>query len=842
MFIKKFKFKNNDKANFMSLQKKGTIILVIIFAISALSCYVLLKNIMFKSTDKIEKIVVNGNLTRTHIMLKSQITYLQRLAIDWAVWDDTYEFVQSKPNKYLASNMSDSVFHNLNLNLMLITDTNGKVFYGKVMDSGNKTASDIDPKDLKTISDLGIIYNKNHEYSMYGILSLNRGLMLISSYPILHSDYSGLVKGNFLFGRYLDHALIGKLSKELNLKLSNKSDSIPKKKLNELTLYNIKKPHYIIASINDHTIKAEIEFPDLSKKQLVSLSVEIPRDVNEVGKNSMNSMLILFCIAFTIMLFLLIYLLNRFILSKVVILHNDVMNISNHKLLSERVSDFTANDELGVLSNEINNMLSVTENLNQKLQSAKDNLEIQVYERTRQLVDTNDMLQNEIIERKRIQDEITYLAYHDNLTELPNRLMFADRLTQSISLAQRTGKILGVMFLDLDGFKGINDTLGHQQGDMLLKEVSSRLTKVLRLDDTICRIGGDEFIISTCNLNNIDDIISISNKIIHCFSYPFPLKRQEYHVTCSMGVAQYPIDGSDVESLIKNADLAMYEAKACGKNQFVLCTKLMKENVIETMALTNSLYKALELNQLELYYQPQVSGVSAQINGVEALLRWHHPEFGMVSPIKFIPLAEKTCLILYIGEWVLREACRQNREWLDRGYPEMRMAVNLSVHQLKSPDIVDLVQSIIKETGINPSSLELEITESVTMDKSVVIETTLTQLKTLGISLSIDDFGTEYSSLSRLKDLPVDRVKIDKSFVHGIEVNRKDEAIITAIILLAKSLGLDTIAEGVETSTQLDFLNQKMCDEIQGYYMYMPMEAREFEKILAVQKMPPALM
>ncbi|SDL01371.1 bifunctional diguanylate cyclase/phosphodiesterase [Natronincola ferrireducens] len=441
-------------------------------------------------------------------------------------------------------------------------------------------------------------------------------------------------------------------------------------------------------------------------------------------------------------------------------------------------------------------------------------------------------ISKEIEEGEKIQEEMRYLAYHDYLTGLPNRLLLTDRLKQAIHISKRTERIIGVIFLDLDAFKIVNDSIGHDQGDELLKEVAQRLTDTLRKADTVCRMGGDEFLIIIQNLTNVNDLERIVKKIMHIFSYPFKLKEQNFYVTASAGVAIFPEDGEDVEMLIKNADIAMYKAKEKGKNQYVFCSPVMKNQVAETMKLTNCLYRAHERNELILHYQPQISHNTGKIIGVEALIRWNHPELGLVSPGKFIPIAEQTGLINPIGEWVLRTACHQNKAWQDAGFPHIRMGVNLSVYQFQDSNIVTQVESVLKETGLSPKYLELEITESIVMKETSYIVEVLNDLKKLGVIISLDDFGTEYSSLNYLKQLPIDRIKIAIQFIHGIAVSNKDEAITKAIIILAKNLGMNVIAEGVETKQQLTFLSQRMCDEVQGFYYHKPMPASEVEALL----------
>ncbi len=431
------------------------------------------------------------------------------------------------------------------------------------------------------------------------------------------------------------------------------------------------------------------------------------------------------------------------------------------------------------------------------------------------------------------EKEIERMAYYDHLTGLPNRVLFNDRLSQAIQLSLRTEKLIGVMFLDLDLFKSVNDTIGHEGGDQLLRDVSQRLSNTIRKSDTISRFGGDEFLIIMTNIQQESDIHKISNTIMHIFEEPFMVHCHEFFITASAGVAVYPQDGGDVASLIKHADIALYKAKEQGKNQYLLCSSIMKDEVAEQIRLTNQLYRALERHEFVLYYQPQVNIQSGDIIGVEALIRWQHPEMGMVSPALFIPLAEQTGLINGIGEWVLKTACAQNKAWQSQGLPPIQVAVNLSVQQFRGTDLVELVKNTLADTGLSPKFLELEITESIAIKESAAIISILNELKALGLTIAIDDFGTEYSSLSRVTQLPIDRIKMAIQFVRGIGKNQKDEAIANVIIRLAKNLNVKIIAEGVETREQLDFLKSEMCDEVQGYYYYKPMPADEISAILS---------
>ncbi|MEL4105460.1 EAL domain-containing protein [Oscillospiraceae bacterium WX1] len=439
---------------------------------------------------------------------------------------------------------------------------------------------------------------------------------------------------------------------------------------------------------------------------------------------------------------------------------------------------------------------------------------------------------NDALLKIEAEKEISFMAYHDHLTGLPNRRLFRDRLNQAIALAKRTEKLLGVIFIDLDSFKTINDTIGHEGGDSLLRTVSDKLVKSVRLSDTVSRFGGDEFLILINNIARDEDIVFIAEKIMEVLKQPFSLDGQEYNLTTSVGISMYPFDGNDMDSLIRNADIAMYKAKENGKNQFVICTTALKNEVLRKIKITNSLYRALDRDELYLNFQPQVSLTTGEIIGVEALIRWRHPELGLVSPAVFIPIAEQIGVIGDIGEWVLEAACRQAKAWQDAGLNPGTIAVNVSAYQLRNQNFTENLHKILKKTGLDPAFLEIEITESAAMNETNNVLGLMNCLRSLGILIAIDDFGTDYSSLSRLKELPIDKIKIDKQFVDGIEDSEKDQAIVRTIINLAKNLDLKVIAEGVENAAQLAFLKEEQCDDVQGYFFHKPMSAEDIENNL----------
>jgi len=425
-----------------------------------------------------------------------------------------------------------------------------------------------------------------------------------------------------------------------------------------------------------------------------------------------------------------------------------------------------------------------------------------------------------------------YLATHDTLTGLPNRTLINDRLAHAIEQAARNGMQVAVMFLDLDRFKLVNDTLGHAKGDLLLQEAAERLSECLRQSDTIGRLGGDEFIIVLENVRVAKDAVIVAQKILNAFSVPFVIEERQFYITISVGISMYPNDGEDEQTLIKNADLAMYRAKEQGRNYYQFYDPAMNIRALKRLIMESSLRYALQRDEFVLHYQPKINTQTGEIAGIEALLRWEHPELGLLLPAQFISLAEETGLIIPISEWVLRTACAQNRVWVDSGYPPLRISVNISNRQFQVPNLAASIEAILNETGMPPYLLELEISEPTTIQDTEKAILELNALKEMGVHIALDDFGTRYSSLNYLKRFPIDTIKIDQSFVYDVDIDPDDAAIASAIIVMAHNLGLDVVAEGVENQSQLAFLRQRKCDAIQGHVFSRALPVAEMTDLL----------
>ncbi len=521
----------------------------------------------------------------------------------------------------------------------------------------------------------------------------------------------------------------------------------------------------------------------------------------------------------------------------------NALDLSREELLGRNYQDFVKKDELEAISRLFHEIFTTgksTRNFSYEFtrgNSAIAHIEFSFFPKKNKagrIVGFRGV-GHDITERKRAEAKIQFFATHDGLTGLPNRLMFSQLLNHAIESAKHHKRRLAVFFIDLDRFKIINDTMGHDAGDILLQQVSQRFLQSVRAADVVGRMGGDEFIILIEEVRELDKVAEIAHKVLANVMKPIVLLGEECRVTASLGISVYPKDGEDEQTLIKNADIAMYFAKEEGKNNYQFYSKNIKTLSIERLTLETNLRLALERNELSLHYQAKFDFRTNVISGVEALLRWQNPELGTVTPTQFIPVAEETGLIIPIGKWVLNTVCAQNVAWQKQGLPAVRMSMNLSPRQAADDNLLRDIRDTLKNTGMAPDLLELEISESMVMHNPSRMIAVLAEIKKLGVRLAIDDFGTSYSSLAQIKHFPFDTLKVDRSFIRNISENAEDMAIAKAIITMGKSLSLTVVAEGVETVEEMNFLKENSCDEMQGYYFSKPIAPEDFAHLLHEQ-------
>lgn len=521
---------------------------------------------------------------------------------------------------------------------------------------------------------------------------------------------------------------------------------------------------------------------------------------------------------------LMLWLLRVLIFKPLERLNQDLANIDSKKNIKQRVS-IIGSDELSSLSSKINHLLD-------NIQASQELFENRVEERTEEFHKANVQLQQEISEHKLVErelvmhkDHLIRLAHYDVLTSLPNRVFFNEILNKAINHSKRHNRMLAVLFVDLDCFNHINDTKGHAYGDLVLKEMGSRFSGILRAGDIIARLGGDEFIVLLNDIGNAKYVGPVAEKILSVCSQPVKIENHEFFTSASIGISVFPTDGVRLEDLQKKADMAMYKAKRCGGNVFQYYSHEMDLIANEHLKLESALRKAVQNKEFVLHYQPQLNLKDGTIKRLEALIRWEHPDLGLLNPSQFIPLAEETGLIMAIGEWTIREACRQNKAWQIEGYDPVSIAVNISPKQFRYQDIVQIVEDSLKVSDLESKYLELEITETAVMDNVDIAINKLRNIHTMGVHISVDDFGTGYTSINYLRQFPVSVLKIDRTFIKGIPYNQNDLAITSAVIALGHNLGLEVVAEGVETAEQMQYLSDHNCDLIQGYFLSRPLPA-----------------
>jgi diguanylate cyclase (GGDEF)-like protein len=781
---------------------------ILVFSGITLSClilgiYILSSRLLMKSYTELENRDAERNIQRASLGFAQLAADLHIKAVDWAEWDDSYQFMADHSKAFVKSNMVESSIVSMQLDIVMYVDKHGKLFCAQPVKRFKKIAAP-SPEQILAVLDPQRLRTEKSDASggFYGVIDLPAAPMLVTVRPVLTTKATGPARGWLVFGRYFDPGALKSLAERTCLDVSAwelDSDNMPADGTKALkSLKASGKP--LVRVLDNDSIASYAFMSDIGNRPLLLLRVKLPRSIYLQGVHSLQYLMSM--ILFASLYFSIVILLNLecFAFSRLTNLTKQVGRIGSAHSVN-RV-DLPGRDELTLLADTINGMLVTLEQTSQSL-----------LERTQQ---------------------VEHQAFHDGLTGLPNRALFMDRLESAKARALCARSPIAVIFIDLDNFKMVNDSLGHDAGDQLLKEIAERLTQCVRCGDTVARLGGDEFTVLMENVDTVQDAIGVAERITDALASPIRLKDREVFASASLGIDFQEEPTETADEMLRNADAAMYEAKANGKAGYILFDPSVSTNVAEGLEIEMGIRFALERDQFFLNYQPLISLESGHIVGVEALLRWQHPTRGTVLPEQFIPIAETTGAIVPIGYWVLEEACGQVKQWCEEcpDFGSFTMNVNLSGKQLQRPDVVDRVQEVLVKTGVNPANIKLEITESIMMTDMEVTVERLRRLKALGIKLAIDDFGTGYSSMAILDSFPLDTVKIDRTFIDRLSSTERDSShIVEAIIALAKALHLDVTGEGVETLHQADQLRRLGCDIVQGYYFARPLspeDARQF--------------
>lgn len=811
----------------MKLRNKVLIAISLAWAFFLVFTYAGSKVFLMRSFLALEHTRAGEDLSRIDQALDQTNYSLYTFTSDWSHWNDAYAYMQGTNPAFVPNNLNMTAYVNSNINVLSFWDKEGKLVVGASIDTNNQKQIGY-PQGLQTYLYPGsaLLDRKDVNKDLRGYVLTNNGIMLIASSAITDGDKTQPPLGAMVNARNLDSNLISDISDRTKVKLQLYDTTQIKKSPDDIQsafqeAVGNKDGHYS-APIDSKNLQGYSVIKDINGKPIGMFKMITYRGIYQNGLKAINYYLLTFIVLGVIFSILMMWLLRALIIKRLEKLDLEVADIGNKGAIRQRV-EAIGNDELTSVSSEINHMLDI-------IQASHDDLENRVQARTKELKKTNLQLQQEITERKSVERELIIhkehlvrLAHYDNLTSLPNRVFFNEILNKAISHAKRHQKSLAILFIDLDKFKNINDALGHPMGDLVLKEMGTRFSRLLRAGDILARLGGDEFIILLNDIGDPKYAGPVAEKLITTCAEPLKIETHEFFMKASIGISVYPQDGNSLEDLQKNADMAMYKAKRAGGGIYQYYSPDMDIAAHEHIKLEASLRKAIENKEFALYFQPQLSLKEGAIRRVEALIRWEHPEHGLISPMKFIPLAEETGLIMPIGEWALHEACRINKKWQNAGYDPVSVAVNISPKQFRHQDVAQIVADALKKHDLAPKYLEVEITETAVMDNAEETIEKLNRIHDMGVNISVDDFGTGYTSINYLRKFPVSVLKIDQTFIKGLPNSQNDAAITTAVIALGHNLGLEVVAEGVETPEQMQYLTEHNCDLIQGYFISRPL-------------------
>ncbi|MCY6354297.1 EAL domain-containing protein [Clostridium sp. ZS2-4] len=751
--------------------------------------YFFSKILLIRNVNEIEFSKTLSNTTRVLHFIKKDMQALTSLNLEYSQWDETYEFMENHNKHFIDSNFSDDLnsFKNLNISFLAFINNSGEIIFNKTITSTLYTSSDLDHNVQRDIISRVNSFTNSKRFT--GILIHNNLPIFISAQPVVKNDSSGPVKGTFILVKYFDNQALKTLSADLDLNI--KVQNYDKNILENTITYNPSNNTYV--KIKDkNTITGYALINDIFSAPALIITVDMPRDIYKTAENSLTLYLVILFVISLLCIILVITFLNKTIIKKILSIKTTVDEITNTGDLSHRL-ELKGNDEITELNKEINTMFETLQKSESKL----------------------------------IQ-----LAYYDTLTGLSNR----KNIMENIELIIKENKTkFALFFIDLDNFKNINDSLGHNAGDYILEKVADKLQFILNENYLLGRLGGDEFIIVQNNICFPHETKNLAEKICNVLKSPINYQNHEIYVGCSIGISFYPDNGDDLPTLMKNADSAMYVAKNSGGYTYKIYSENMNSQALTELVMENNLRKALKNNEFILHFQPINNINQLNLLGAEALIRWKF-EDKLIYPNDFIQKAKDIGEIVHIDNWVLFNACKQCKKWHEKGYRDFYISVNISFNQLKQENFIDIVTDALNHSKLSPSYLNLEITEDEAMEDVSLTINTLKTLRELGVTISLDDFGTGYSSLSYVSSLPINTLKIDKSLITDIDKNTKNLEIIKITIMMAHSLNLKVVAEGIETNEHLNILKELKCDSIQGYLIGKPVEAAEFENSFLNQK------
>ena len=781
----------------LSLRIKLLSTITMVLLVLVVVQYYVARTALINGFDHLEADRADIGLSITRNVIEQNLLQIAGFTQDYAFWDDAIAYVEDQSEEFIESNLNPQAFNNIKINVAIITNAEGKLLFARSVDWMSKTEMPMPQGLIELASENGPLWRHKNKESFYtGIVLIPEGPVLVTSYPILDSNGEGEVHGMLLMGRYLNENLIGSIANTTKIPLKIITLLPPLSTENAQLRDALQNKATVVNPLNNDILSASALLNDILGNPTIIYSIEIPRDLYSQALATtgylLGSSLVVFVIIGLISL-----LFDRLVLQRIVKLTKQVSEVGSRSVVAlSRLPRADGGDELGHLTESMNSML--------------------------------ERIENNMIERQRAEDRIYLLAHYDQLTRLPNRALLNQIVQKAIDEAQKSSGQIALFFLDLDRFKNINDSLGHDVGDELLIKVADRLRAFIGGRASIARLGGDEFVIVLPDLLNIAQATAFAQRLVDVLNRVCMLKGQEVNVSTSIGISIYPDDGIDMDTLLRNADTAMYHAKENGRNNYVIYDKQMNAHAVERLQLESSLSHAIQRNELVVHYQPVADLMTGQIISAEALTRWNHPEFGAISPSKFIPIAEETGLIHELGEWVLRTVCQQLRTWLDHRVSAVPIAINISAKQMQNPHFYQKSLAVLAEFNIPSSLIIFELTESTIMADDEYSSSVLPMFRAAGIHIAMDDFGTGFSSFSRLHQIAIDILKIDRSFIWQLGASVSSANVIKAIIKMAKALNIRVIAEGVETEQQAEFLRQNDCDAMQGFYFSKPQSAIEF--------------